>query len=143
MGNENGIAMASLQINADMVKNMVKQAVAVSVADALGGNKGIIQGIVSAMLDRTVNDHGKPATGYGTVPFADFMVKEQLCLVAKEVLSEFLNEKKDQIRDQLRKELAKPQRVKSLIGKFIEQAEAGLSSNWNFGCEITFKSDKS
>lgn len=133
---------ASLQLPKDMIEAAIKQQVSVAIATALKGHEAIIDRAVNAVLSAKVDRNGgKDAYGSGQ-PFIEWLCKDAIEKVVREVCVEEIEKIKPQVRESIVSYLAKKNSplTKRLAEAMVDGVSQVLGSQYRSTVNINFES---
>lgn len=116
------------------VREMVRTIIQTQVVQALNDAPEAIEKLVKAALSEKVDQHGKPS-GYGNIPYLDWMVGDEIRSAARRAVVTVLQEKAVDIEAAVRAALAEEDIAKAVAKAVVDSAERSWSISVKFESE--------
>lgn len=125
---------STIQIPKDVIEPIIQAHVSKAVAEALGGQKAILEKAVSFAMNLKVDRDGKPTTYSDAQPWLAWQISNLIREAAKKAIIEHLEDNKDVIKAQLVAQLrnTKSKVAHNLADAMIDGVSKSVNSGWNF-----------
>lgn len=136
------IVALDLNLDQEYIKAAVEEVVRAAIVQALGDPASIVKAAVDRTINTKVDKEGKPSTGWGAVPYLEWLASKTVEKTVREAMNEAVQEQTEALKEEMKEQISSKSFRNDLAGKFIKTVLDSAESNYKMPVSVSFEPPK-